>query len=299
MSALHLRRTAPLDRRFNIGADAGIVAAVIIVWQAARIPVEGGAGESIAHAHEWLSVHRALGLSGLQNGVITLMHQPVLIDLARWSYGNLHVFGIFTFMVAFRAAAPDRYPAVRTAFVLLHIPALVAIAAFPLAPPQWLPHPGAWGGGVPVLHGTLSADLRNQTAAVASEHFGYPCLIAAATLWAAGARPLAWPVVLYPVWVFLVIVGTGHHYPLDAVVGALCVVFGFAVARALHGPWRAAVVTGEQARSWIPLALGAGLLGGWADALFSGRLHATHPSVLAFAAPVAAALAFTIRRAVR
>jgi hypothetical protein len=124
-------------------------------------------------------------------------------------------------------------------------------------------------------------------------------LIATGTLWAAGTRRLTWPVVLYPLWVFLVIVGTGHHYPLDTVVGALCVGFGFAVARALHGPWRGAVVAGEPARSWIPLARGAGLLGGFVDALSSGRLHATHPSVLAFAAPVAAALAFTIRRAIR
>ena len=281
-----------LARQLSVHADAGVVAATLVTWQALRIPAKGSAASSIAHAHEWLSLNRSLGLAGLQSSVISLVNRPVLIDVARWSYKNLHVFAIFTFMVALRAAAPDRYPRVRAAFVLLHVPALIAIAAFPLAPPQWLPHPPAWSGGVPALHGSLFTDLRNQTAAVASEHFGYAALIAAGTLWSARWRPKAWTVMAYPAYVFVVIVGTGHHYPLDVVVGAACVAFGFAVAGALEGPVTQRPELALPVKRWAPLAVGYGLLAGWADAVVSGRLHLQHPSLLTPAALFGAAAAF-------
>jgi hypothetical protein len=286
-------------RSHAVPTEAAIVAGTLLIWQAARIPIEGGVAQSLRHARTWLSLHRELDLSGVQNSVISLVHHPVLIDAARWSYNNLHIFAIFTFMVALRAAAPARYPRVRTAFVLLHIPALIAIGAFPLAPPSWLPHPPAWPGHIPSLSGSLSARLRNQTAAVASEHFAYPALIAAGTLWTARGRPIAWPVLLYPTWVFLFIVGTGHHYPLDAVVGTLCLAFGFAVAYVLHRSLHPAGEAPAPARRWVGLALGYCLLAGWVDGLAQNRVHPVHPSVLTFAAPVAAAAAFAAVRHTR
>ena len=35
-----------------------------------------------AHARSWLSLQRTLGLTGLQNGVISLVHGPGLISAA-------------------------------------------------------------------------------------------------------------------------------------------------------------------------------------------------------------------------
>ena len=233
-------------------------------------------------------------MSGVQNGVISLIHHPVLIDAARWSYGNLHVFTIFTFMIALRVAAPARYPRVRTTFALLHLPALIAIGVFPLAPPDWLPHPPVWHGHVPALAGSLSAVLRNQTASVASEHFSYPLLTAAETLAAARGRLLAWPIVLYPAWVFVFIVGTGHHYPLDAVVGTLCLAIGFAAAYFLHRAPQPCAEPSTPVRRWLGVALGYGLLAGWVSGLAQNSIHITDPASLTTAAPVAAAAAFAI-----
>lgn len=288
-----------LDRPLSIRAEAGIVAMVLLLWQAARIPLEGSVQVAIEHAHEWLSVQHTLGLTPVQNGVITLVHHRWLLPIARWSYANLHVFAIFTSLVALRAAAPERYPRIRNAFVLLHIPALVAIGAFPLASPSWLPHPPDWPGHHPSLTGSLDTDLRNLTATVASEHFGYPVLIAAGTIWAARGRAIAWLIVAYPAWVFLVIVGTGHHYPLDALVGTLCVAFGFTCSAILHrraaraGPSPPAPAP-EPATRWAALALGFGLLAGWVDAISSGRVRLDHPTPLALTAPAVAAVAFVI-----
>jgi PAP2 superfamily len=299
MGRLRLGNPGWLQRVHSVPTEAGIVAAVLLVWQAARIPVEGTVPQALRHAHEWLALNRTLGLGGLENGVISLVHHPVILRAARWSYANLHIFAIFTFMVAMRATAPDRYPRVRTAFILLHIPALAAIAAFPLGSPYWLPHPPQWGGGAPTLDGSLSSDLRNLTGTVASEHFGYALLIAAGTLWAT-RRPIAWTVVLYPIWVFLFIVGIGRHYPLDAVVGTLCVAFGFWGAYVLHH------LTDAQSTENVPprepllrrasLGLGSGLLAGYVNALVTGHCRLSHLSVQAVAAPAAALIALTVAR---
>jgi PAP2 superfamily len=169
---------------------------------------------------------------------------------------------------------------VRSAFVLLHVPALIAIAAYPLGSPNWLPHPPEWAGHPPVLSGAWSAGLRNQTAAVASEHFGYSVLIAFVTVWLAPRKWLAAPVLLYPPFVFMVIVGTGHHFPLDAVVGSACVALGLGLAFALH-----------RGR------VGAGLLAGWVDALSGSRVDPVRPALTTFLGPavVAAALAYAAR----
>jgi PAP2 superfamily len=114
---------------------------------------------------------------------------------------NLHLFAIVAFMLVVRTRAPDRYPPLRNAFVLLHLPALVVIGLWPLASPSWLLHPPEWPGDPPTdaeLTGSLEATLRNSTAAAVSEHFGYTVLILAAALWIAPRAPLAWLLALYP-----------------------------------------------------------------------------------------------------
>jgi PAP2 superfamily len=288
------RVTAWAERRFSLPVEAAIVAGVLVAWQAARLPLAGGVRESVAHAHEWIALHRTLGLTGLWNGIISLVHHPGVVNAGTWSYNNLHIFSIFTFMVALRAAAPERYPKVRTVFVLLHVPALVAIGVFPLAPPVWLPHPPAWPGGVPSLASSLDVSLRNQTAAVASEPFAYPVLIAAGILSAARRRPLSWLILIYPTWVFIFIVGTGHHYPLDAVVGTLCLAFGFVAAQLVHRSAPSIPAAAEPARRWVGLGLGAGLIAGWVDGLLQGRVALGHPSVLTFAPPAAVVVALAV-----
>jgi hypothetical protein len=285
-----------LNRRLSVPGEAAIVAAVLLAWQAIRVPIEGGSTESLSHARAWERLHHRLGLSGMQDRVIDVVHHHVVLDVARWSYSNIHVFSIFAFMVAVRAAAPSRYPTVRSAFVLLHLPALVAIAAYPLGSPNWLPHPPEWAGHHPALSGGWSAGLRNQTAAVASEHFGYPVLMAFTALWLAPRKWLAAPVLLYPPFVFMVIVGTGHHFPLDAVVGSACVALGLGLALLLHRD-RVDDTPGEPAARWIPLAIGAGLLAGWVDALSGSRVDPVNPGLTTFLAPVlaAGALAYAAR----
>ena len=119
----------------------------------------------------------------------------------------------------------------RTAFVLTHVPALAVVAGFPAAAPRWVtgfPH-----GSPPTFD--IGADLRNSTAAAVSLHVGIPALVAAAAIWMRPRSPLAWATLIYPCFVFVIVVGTANHFFLDAVVGIGCVAIGVAGALLIHG----------------------------------------------------------------
>ncbi len=179
-------------------------------------------------------------------------------------YDNVHVPAIFAFLAAARLLAPDRYPRLRTTFLLSFLPAVVVIGIYPLAPPLWLPELGL--GPPPAdsdLSGTLRALLENSTAAAASQHFGFALFIACASLWLAPRSVLAWATLLYPALVFVVIVGTGNHYVLDCAVGAGTFLLGAVGARIVHGRtppsrtrspwpagWTAVAVSGYAAIAW-------------------------------------------------
>src|SRR5262249_5355672 len=126
---------------------------------------------------------------------------------------------------------PERYPLLRSAFVLSHIPAIAVIGLYPLLPPRWVP-------GMPFAVAPpdgMNGALHNATAAAASQHVGYPIFIAASTVWLTHRARWSWLAFAYPAFVYLIVVGTSNHYTLDAIVGGLCIAFGFATARLVNG----------------------------------------------------------------
>jgi hypothetical protein len=298
-----MRFGATVSRCFGVHVEAGILVTVLLAWQAARIPLEGSVDTSLAHARTWHALEGRLGLVGIENAVISAVYRPDVIDVARWGYSNLHLFAIVAFMLLIRTLAPDRYPPLRSAFVLLHLPALVVIALWPLASPSWLPHLPQWPGNPPTdadLTGSLEATLRNSTAAAVSEHFGYPVFMLAAALWIAPRAPLAWLLALYPPLVLCIIVGTGRHWVLDASVGALTVGLGFTCAWWLHRSRAPPTLPAPEppARA-IALAVGYALALALADALSSTRVslsHPSHPSPASVGVPILIVLAALLAR---
>ena len=201
------------------------------VWQAIRIPLAGSIPEALAHARDWWAAERALGIA-IEPTFIRFVHEHgELNHLARLFYSNLHETVMFGFLAVARLLAPLRYPKLRTAFVLAHVPGLIVLGAYPVAPPHWLAAmPYADG---PPAH---TAALRNQTAATVSMHFGIPVLMAVAALWIRPRAPLSWLMAIYPALVFFVILGTGNHYVFDTLIGAGCILIGVVAAQLLHGP---------------------------------------------------------------
>jgi hypothetical protein len=224
-----VRRVA--GRRLPLAGEMAFLAIVIAIWELLRIPIQGSHELSLSHARDWLALEQALYLD-IEAAVIRWVHEADLIDLLQWGYHNFHLPVLFGFMALARQLRPERYPFIRSAFVLSHVPALIVIALYPLLPPRWVP---GMPFAVPAPEG-MNGPMHNATAAAVSQHVGYPILIAASVVVLAPRSRLAWLAWLYPAAVFLIIVGTSNHYTLDAIIGGLCVATGFAAARLLHGP---------------------------------------------------------------
>ena len=212
----------------------------------------------------------------VESWVIGLASTSSVMATLTWLYANIHLPVLFGFVAAARLLAPDRYPRIRTTFVVSFVPAAFVIGLFPLAPPHWLPELGL---GVPPsdaeLTSTTGALFHNTTAAAASQHFGFAAFVAATAIWLFPRSRLAWLTLAYPVLVFVVIVGTGNHYVLDCVVGALTFVFAAAVAAVVHGhapaPARlqtsgvASIALGYALIAWGFVSLDLTELGRWTN----------------------------------
>jgi PAP2 superfamily len=219
---------------YSVEVELAIVGLVLLAWQAARIPLEGNVDVSVAHAHSVLHLESLLSIDVEAWTIEHASRSGIVGDLA-WMYTNIHLPVLFGAVAALRVLAPDRYPRLRTTFVLSFIPAIFVIGLYPLAPPRWLPGLGL--GPIPdqsSLAGTSGEALHNSTAAAASQHFGFAIFVAASLIWIFPRSRLAWLALAYPALVFLVIVGTGNHYVLDCIVGALTFALAAGAAWLLH-----------------------------------------------------------------
>lgn len=234
------------------------VALVLLAWHAIRIPIEGDVATSLAHANDVLGLERALSLD-VEQAVIGRMDDAGVTPTLAWLYTNIHLPVLFAFMAAARLLAPARYPVVRTTYALAFLPAALIIWLYPLAPPHWLPE---FGFGVPPtdaeLTNTTGALFHNTTAAAASQHFGFSVLVAATAIWLFPRSRLAYATLVYPVVVFLVIVGTGNHYVVDCIIGTLTLALAAALAWIVHRPTELAAARAQTGIASI--ALGYGLI---------------------------------------
>ena len=244
---------------YSLEAELVFVALAILAWQAARIPLEGSVATSLAHAYDVLRLERLVSLD-VESSLIQQASDRGAIDALRWLYWNIHLPVLFAFVTAARLLAPERYPRIRTAFVLSFVPAVFVIGLYPLAPPRWVPELGL---GIPPTQDELSATgalFHNETAAAASQHFGFAAFVAVASIWLFPRSRLAWATLAYPALVFVVIVATGNHYVFDCIVGALTFALGAVGAWLLQRGQPARALASAHAGGAASIVLGYGLI---------------------------------------
>ena len=155
MTAPGARRSAPraLTRAYPLPLEMLFLAAVIALWQLLRIPFEGSTRLSLAHAHDWIDLERTLHID-IEPSFLRFVHgRDWLLHAAQAFYRNLNEPVMLGFMAIARLLDPVRYPKLRTAYVLLHVPALAVLALYPLAPPHWV-------AGIPVCGWPAAASER-------------------------------------------------------------------------------------------------------------------------------------------
>jgi hypothetical protein len=227
-----------------------------MAYRLVRGLVEGDANAAFAHARDVIALERTLHVFVEPSIQAWGSSSHFLMVLSSWLYVNAQTSVTVAALVYLYLRHNRSFYFVRNMFMVAMAIALVGYAAFPTAPPRFLPE---WGfidsvadfTGVHVSHASASLNaLTNLYAAVPSMHVAFALLIG----WTL-ARLVRWRVLrvfwaLYPFVMAFVIVVTANHFIIDALLGALTAgASAYAatwMARARPHAWRFSTVSSPQ-----------------------------------------------------
>jgi len=225
--------------------QVALFAAAYWGYRFVRGQVDGKAAESFANARELITIERATNLF-VEPAVQAWAHgQQWLIHFASWMYVNAQAtvtLGALIFIYLFHNRS---FYFVRNMLMVAMGIALVGYALYPTAPPRFM---GEWGfvdsvsdfTGIPQDSVAVNA-LFNPFAAVPSMHVAFALMLG----WTLAhlVRRRVWKVLwfLYPFLITFVVVATGNHWVIDAVLGALA---------AAASAWAAHRLGDARPRAW-------------------------------------------------
>ena len=216
-----------------------LVAVLFTAYKIGRLAADGHVGEALANAEHVWNLERALRLPS----EYALQHLVVahywLIKAANCYYAYVHFPATAAALIWLYVRRPERYVPTRRLLAWLTAASLAVHLVFPLAPPRMLTDVGMVDTGHlfgPAVYGSPSTDtLTNQFAAMPSLHVGWALAVAIAVIGATTSR-WRWLWLIHPALTLLVVVVTGNHYWLDALVatallGVVAAVLNAATAR--------------------------------------------------------------------
>jgi PAP2 superfamily len=208
------------------------------------ILVQDGTGAAFAHAHQILSMERALGIDvelGLNQALLNL---PWLARAANVFYATAHFAVTLAVVVWLYRSRPHCYRWLRTGIMVATGCALAGFWLYPLAPPRFMEAEG-FVDPVTALQSMglyasdASATFTNQYAAMPSMHAGWALWCGFVLIKLATPRWAKVFGVLYPLTTVLVILGTANHYIVDAVAGFALIGAALGLSWLLYHRWPA------------------------------------------------------------
>jgi PAP2 superfamily protein len=219
MTAARLRRFNFLPRGpLDLAIQLLLLAAAYWAWRHARGAVDGGMGLSFSHARDIVSAERSLGLliePSIQHWAVSAGWPA---EVARWGYANLHFKGSCLMLAVLYFRYRSSFGFVRNAVFAAMAISVIGYALFPTAPPRFLPELGL----DPSMHVGLSVILAGSLAMLVRTPVLRGLLFA------------------YPLLMTFVVVASGNHFWLDAVLGLVTAALAIGVAlllARLHPDW--------------------------------------------------------------
>jgi hypothetical protein len=202
-----------------------LFAAAYLTYQLVRGTADGRAATAAWNATKIINLEHNLHMFAEPSVQAWASSREWIIHLADWMYLNSHfvvTVGALLYIYLLRNAS---FYFVRNMFMIAMGIALVGYTVYPTAPPRLMPE---WGftdsvaafTGVRVENEPVSA-LLNLYAAVPSMHVCFALMVGWPLARLVRPRPLRMLWLLYPFLVTFVVVATGNHYFMDAVLGAI------------------------------------------------------------------------------
>jgi len=216
--------------------SAGILAIAWVAYAAVRVFADGADEVARENAQLVSSFQDAVGI-GVESTLQSAFLGETVATIAN-SYYLLHFpVTVLLLAVSFAKSRGVLFPVVRDGLVIMTLFGVVVHLVFPLAPPRMLDGiidaSTMYGPNPYALPGSGAA---NQFAAMPSMHVAWAMVFGWALFRARAPRPLRILGVLHPVMTVLVVIITGHHFVLDALVGSVLAAVGLVIAARLHRP---------------------------------------------------------------
>jgi hypothetical protein len=204
-----------------------LVAVLFLAYKGIRLLVAGHAEVATANAGTVWHLERVLGLPSELAWQQAIAGHHWLVLAANCYYAFVHFPATAAGLLWLYLRRRAMYLRTRRILAGLTAAALVVHVWFPLAPPRLVASTGLVDTGTvygPAVYGPPDTDtLSNQYAAMPSLHVGWAIAIAVALVAATRGR-LRWLWLAHPVTTLAVVVTTGNHYWLDAVVAVALLV---------------------------------------------------------------------------
>jgi hypothetical protein len=218
-----------------------LILALWVVYSLARLLADTSMGPAHHRANELLNLEGVIGIQWeVPLNQLFSDHRVLGLAGSYW-YASLHYVVTAAVLIWLWRLGADRYGPARRALVLGTLLGLAAYISLPTAPPRFIggyvdvlslhAADGWWGGDASAPRGL--GGLTNELAAFPSLHAGWSLWVALALqIYATRhwVRVLGW---LYAVGTAIVIVGTGNHWVIDALVGWMVIAVGWAAAEAI------------------------------------------------------------------
>src|SRR6478735_2308690 len=234
-------RAQTLPRWARAGFELLLILALWVFYSLARLLADTSLRPALNRANDLLHVEDLLGISWeIPLNQLFTDHRALGLAGSYW-YASLHYVVTAGVLIWLWRLGADRYGPARRALVIGTLLGLVVYLLMPTAPPRFISGyvdvlslhaaDGWWGADASAPRGL--GGLTNELAAFPSMHAGWALWVAlalqvhATRKW---VRVLGW---LYAVGTAIVIIGTGNHWVIDALMGWLVILVGWAAARAV------------------------------------------------------------------
>ncbi|MEV8504698.1 phosphatase PAP2 family protein [Actinoplanes sp. NPDC051475] len=198
-----------------------LVAGLFLAYEAGRMLATGHVTEAMSNAVRIWDLERALRLPAESSVQGAIIDHGFLVRLANCYYAYVHFPATALALVWLYVRRPAVYRWMRRTLACLTAVALAVHLVVPLAPPRMSAIAGLLDTGRvygPSVYGAPATDtVSNQYAAMPSLHVGWALAVAIALIAATTPRR-RWLWLAHPLITLLVVVATGNHYWLDAIV---------------------------------------------------------------------------------